>query len=402
MTRAPASAASQGQISGTGFAITKRIESSAMSATHSFWMTLGPGFDAAIVMSTPFIASGIPPCRPSPFVIWASSHFSAKDSRAASTSFRCRPTIPFESTSIRCAGLAPASIRSFAVRMFDAPAPISVIETSGSFLPTTLRALMTPAMLVVVPHRDLAFLPQSVEDPEALRLLDVLEVHASESGGDHLHRLDDLLRIFRGERNRERVDPAEILEQEGLPFHDRQAGLRSDVPQAENPRAVRHDRNLVPLVRQGPHFLGVRLDLQAGLGDSRRIPDREVVERPDRNARHDLDLPLVVGMELRRLFLRKVRSLQVLFDFLRRRLLHGLCGSALLLAHHDDTRNRIAGGGEKSCLNLWSVLGPSSRVAARPVDIPLPAPESLLTSDDWLRSCSLPWWTGRVAEASRR
>ena len=33
--------------------------------------------------------------------------------------------------------------------MFEAPAPISVIETSGSFLPTTLRALMTPARLIV-------------------------------------------------------------------------------------------------------------------------------------------------------------------------------------------------------------------------------------------------------------
>ena len=33
--------------------------------------------------------------------------------------------------------------------MFDAPAPIKVIWTSGSFLPTTFKALITPATLIV-------------------------------------------------------------------------------------------------------------------------------------------------------------------------------------------------------------------------------------------------------------
>src|SRR2546426_3676748 len=77
MTRAPASAASHGQISGTGFAITKRMASSAIEATQSFWITPGPGFDAAIATSASRIASAMPPSRSPPFVFSASSHFSA-------------------------------------------------------------------------------------------------------------------------------------------------------------------------------------------------------------------------------------------------------------------------------------------------------------------------------------
>src|SRR5437016_7059972 len=58
-------------------------------------------------------------CSSDLFVIWASSHFSANSPRAASTSFRCRPTIPLESTRIRFAGFALAVMRIFAVRMFE-------------------------------------------------------------------------------------------------------------------------------------------------------------------------------------------------------------------------------------------------------------------------------------------
>src|SRR5207237_3464820 len=67
----------------------------------------------------------------------------------AARPFRCRPTIPFESTRIRFAGFAPAVMRIFAVRMFDAPAPIKVSWTSDISFPTTLRALITPATLIV-------------------------------------------------------------------------------------------------------------------------------------------------------------------------------------------------------------------------------------------------------------
>ena len=194
-----------------------------------------------------------------------------------------------------------------------------------------------------MPHRDVAFLPQAVEDAETLRLGDVLQVHAAERGRDELDRLDDLLRVLRGEREREGVDPAQIFEQESLALHDREAGLWADVPEAEDPRAVRHDGNLVPFVRQAPDQLRVRLDVEAGLSHAGRVPDREVVEAPDGDPRDHFDLPLVVRMVLRGLLLRQVRSLQVLFHFLCRWRFDGLPFRVLLRGHHLDTRNRIAG-----------------------------------------------------------
>src|SRR5208337_1831024 len=50
-TRAPASFASQGQISGIGLAHAKIMESSAIDATHSFLIVSGPGLERAMQTS---------------------------------------------------------------------------------------------------------------------------------------------------------------------------------------------------------------------------------------------------------------------------------------------------------------------------------------------------------------
>src|SRR5207249_5867534 len=196
-------------------------------------------------------------------------------------------------------------------------------------------------LLIVVPHRDLTFLPKPLEDVEAFRLRDVLEVHATERRGDELDRLDDFLRVLRREGDRERVDAAEVLEQQGLALHHRQSGFGPDVPQAEDACAVRDDGDLIPFVRQGPNLARVRGDVEAGLRDPRRVPDREIVEAAHRDAWHDLDLSLIVRVVLRGLFLREVRALQVLLDFLGRRRLHLLATRALLRGHHRSTRKEL-------------------------------------------------------------
>src|SRR5438093_1229519 len=196
-------------------------------------------------------------------------------------------------------------------------------------------------LLVVVPHRDLTLLPQTLEDVETFRLRDVFEVHATERGGDELDGLDDLLRVLRREGDRECVDAAEVFEQQGLALHHRQSGFGPDVPEAEDASAVRDDRDLIPLVRQGPNLARVRRDVEAGLRDPGRVPDREIVEAPHRHAGHDLDLALIVRVVLRRLFLREVRALQVLLDFLERRRLHLLATRALLRGYHRSTRKEL-------------------------------------------------------------
>src|SRR5256886_5566724 len=172
------------------------------------------------------------------------------------------------------------------------------------------------ALLVIVPDRIVAFLPEPLEDAEAFRLRDVLQVDAPEGGRDELDGLDDFLRIFRRERNRKSVDAAEVLEQEGLAFHDWEARLRADVSQTQDPRAVRDHGHLVPFVRQAPHLLRVRLDLEARLRDPWRVPDRQVVEAPDRDARDDLEFALVVRVVLRGLLLRQVRLAEMLLHVL--------------------------------------------------------------------------------------
>src|SRR5207244_12477032 len=97
---------------------------------------------------------------------------------------------------------------------------------------------------------------------------------------------------------------------------------RSNVAEAQHPRPVRDDRDLVPLVREGPDLVRIRLDVEAGLRDAGRVPDREVVEGPNGYPRHDLDFALVIRMVFRGLFLRTVRPAQVLLHLIRGRRLH--------------------------------------------------------------------------------
>ncbi len=67
-TRAPASIASQGHISGIGFAHAKTMASSAIVLIHFFSIVFGPGFEAATTASTSLNASATFHTLPSEFV----------------------------------------------------------------------------------------------------------------------------------------------------------------------------------------------------------------------------------------------------------------------------------------------------------------------------------------------
>ncbi len=83
-------------------------------------------------------------------------------------------------------------------------------------------------LLVVVPHGDLALLTQRVEDAEALGLGDVLEVHTAETRLRELDELDELVRVFGVDHEREAVDAAEVPVEKALALHDGHAGLGAD------------------------------------------------------------------------------------------------------------------------------------------------------------------------------
>ena len=170
------------------------------------------------------------------------------------------------------------------------------------------------ALLVVVPDRDLALRAQLVEDPEALGLGDVLEVEAAEGRLEGPADLDDLVRVLFVEADGEGVDAAQVLVEDPLAFHDRQAGLGADVAQAEDARAVADDGHGIPLVGVLVGLLLVGVDLLADRGDAGRVPDREIVEIADPALQGRAHLALVELVEPRGIQGRLLGLGQQLFD----------------------------------------------------------------------------------------
>ena len=85
------------------------------------------------------------------------------------------------------------------------------------------------------------------------------------------------------ERDRHRVDPAELLEEDRLPLHHREGGLGPDVPESEHGRAVRHDGDDRGLPRVVVDELGLLGDRAAHLRDAGRVREGQVVLVADRH-----------------------------------------------------------------------------------------------------------------------
>ena len=129
-------------------------------------------------------------------------------------------------------------------------------------------------MLVVVENRNIALLLQLPLDFKAARCRDVLEVHTAEGTGEQINRIDNLVHVLGLDAERERIHIAECLEEHALALHDRHACLRADVAEAQNRRAVRHDRAQIPASREFIGLVHILLNLQAGLCHTRRISER--------------------------------------------------------------------------------------------------------------------------------
>jgi hypothetical protein len=151
------------------------------------------------------------------------------------------------------------------------------------------------AVLVVVEDGDPEAGLELLLDVEALRGLDVLQVDAPEGGLEAGHALDELVGVGLGHLDVEDVDVGEALEEHPLALHDRLAGEGADVAEAEDGGAVRDHGHEVRLARVLVGQIGVLLDLEARLGDARRVREREVAGRRAGLARDDLQLPLAAG-----------------------------------------------------------------------------------------------------------
>ena len=148
-------------------------------------------------------------------------------------------------------------------------------------------------------NRNIAFLFQLLLNLEAARRRDVLEVDASEASADQIDRVDDLIDVVALDAQRERVHSAECLEQDALSFHNRHPGFRADIPEAQNRRSVRDNEYEIRAAGQIVALVDILLNLETRRCDARRICEREVVFRLDRNGRDNLDftLPLLVKFE---------------------------------------------------------------------------------------------------------
>ena len=78
-------------------------------------------------------------------------------------------------------------------------------------------------MLVIVHHRDVEALLQTLLNVETLWRLDILKVDTAEGGGDALHSLAELLRVVLVDLNIEDVNAAIDFEEQSLTLHDRLA-----------------------------------------------------------------------------------------------------------------------------------------------------------------------------------
>jgi hypothetical protein len=138
---------------------------------------------------------------------------------------------------------------------------------------------------------------QALLDLEAAGCADVLEVDAAERRRDRLDGRDDRVRVLRVQAQRERVDPAELLEQHCLPLHDRHRRLGPDVPQPEDGAAVRDDGDGVALDRVLEGLVAILGDRAAHAGDAGRVGHGEVVARAQRVLVVLLDLAADVHQE---------------------------------------------------------------------------------------------------------
>ena len=120
-----------------------------------------------------------------------------------------------------------------------------------------------------------------------------------ETGDD----VDQLFRIRLVDLDIEDIDAGEFLEQHALAFHHRLGGERTDIAETENSRAVGDDGNEV--AARGHFGCGVRVadDFLAGIGDARRVGQRQFALGHHGLGRHDLDLagrrtPVIVERSL--------------------------------------------------------------------------------------------------------
>src|SRR5690606_28128803 len=146
------------------------------------------------------------------------------------------------------------------------------------------------AVLIVVEDRDAHPLTQGSFDFEAFGCLYVFQVDGAEGRLQRCDDVDQPARVFFLYLDVEDVDAGELLEENGLAFHDRLRGERSDGAEAQHRGSVGDDRDQIAARGNGRGVVRVRDDCGAGRGHSRGVGEGEVALRSQRLGRRDRDL----------------------------------------------------------------------------------------------------------------
>src|SRR3546814_12446732 len=119
-------------------------------------------------------------------------------------------------------------------------------------------------------HRNVHQLLQALLDDEALRRLDVFQVHAAPRLAEEAHAVHELVDVAGVDLEVDAVDVGETLEQHRLAFHHRIRGLRPEIAEAAHGGDVRGDCDAAAF---GGVVVGLGLlvaDAKAGRGDPGR------------------------------------------------------------------------------------------------------------------------------------
>ena len=131
-------------------------------------------------------------------------------------------------------------------------------------------------MLVIVHHRDVERLLQTILNVETFRGLDILQVDTAEGGGDTLHSLAELLGILFCHFDVKHVDTAIDLEEQTFTLHHGLAAHGADVTKAEYGCTIGDHCHQVTLVGVLVSIVGILLNLQTGISHARRVGETQV------------------------------------------------------------------------------------------------------------------------------
>ena len=237
-TTATFAGTSPGMTSGVGLAMANTMASSAMSVSiHGSTM---PGPDRPSRRSDRLTASWMPPVRPSRLPCSANQRLARRQAGQAAV----QHALAVEADDVADADLGE---QAGARRAGGAGADDGDRHVGEALADDPRRVQRRGehddgrAVLVVVEDRDVDGVLQPALDLEARRGGDVLEVDAAERRRQRGADGDELVDGAGVDADRVGVDAGELLEQHGLALHDRQRGLRADVAEAEDRRAVGQD-----------------------------------------------------------------------------------------------------------------------------------------------------------------